>query len=103
MRPAGSRRLHLLRRWRARRGPSFSGRRHWVRRRRQRTLMEVARTPSSPPQENLGRELFPARQDSVLPGTVRTEQEEAEGDESARLAEELRAIARHAAELAEVR
>ena len=69
--------------------------------------MEVARmppmSPPSPPQENSGRELFPARQDSVLPGAVRTEQEEAEGDESARLAEELHATARRAEESAEER
>ena len=69
--------------------------------------MEVVRTPpasvSIPPPENPGRELFPPRQDPVLPGVVRAEQQEAEGDESARLAEELRATAHHAAESAEVR
>ena len=68
--------------------------------------MEVGQTPPasppSPPQENPGWELFPARQDPVLPGVVRAEQQEAEGDEPARLAEELRAAARRATESAEV-
>ena len=54
------------------------------------TPMEVAgmppASPLSPPQENLGRELFPPRQDPVLPGVVHAEQQETEGDESARLA-----------------
>ena len=39
--------------------------------------MEVARTPPmsppNPPQENSGRELFPARQDPILPGVVHVE------------------------------
>jgi len=69
--------------------------------------MEVARTPRasppSPPKENQGWELFPARQDPVLLVAVRAEQQEAEGDESARLAEELHAIARRAEESAEER
>ena len=69
--------------------------------------MEVVRTPPalppSPQQESPGRELFPARQDPVLPEAIHAEQEEAEGDESARLAEELRAVARRAAESADVR
>ena len=60
-------------------------------------------SPPSPPQENPGRELFLARQDPVLPRAIPAEQQEAEGDESAQLAEELQAAARHAAELAEVR
>ena len=58
--------------------------------------------PSSLPQETPSRELFPARQGPVLPGVLVVEEQEAEGDESARLAEELQAAARHAAESAEV-
>ena len=63
--------------------------------------MEVVRAlpalPSSPPLENSNRELFPTCQDPVAPGAVRSEQQEAEGDASARLAEELQAAARRAA------
>ena len=69
--------------------------------------MEVVQTPpasvSIPPPENLGRELFPIGRDPILPGADRVEQQESEGDELARLAEELRAATRRAAESAEVR
>ena len=54
------------------------------------------------PQETLSRELFPACQGPVLLGVLVVEEQEAEGDESARLAEELQAVARRAAESAEV-
>ena len=73
---------------------------------RKATPMGVAEVPpglSSPlPQETPSRELFPARQGPILPGVLVAEEQEAEGDEPARLAEELQAAARHAAELAEV-
>ena len=58
--------------------------------------------PSSLPQETPSRELFPARQGPVLPGVLVVEEQEAEGDESARLAEEIQAAARRAAKSAEV-
>ena len=58
--------------------------------------------PSSLPQETLSRELFPACQGPVLPGVLVVKEQEAEGDESARLAEDIQAAARRAAELAEV-
>ena len=61
--------------------------------------------PASPlplPQETPSRELFPARQGSVLPGVLVAKEQEAEGDESAGLAEELQAAARRAAESVEV-
>ena len=63
----------------------------------------VPHVPPSPlPQETLSRELFPARQGPVLPGVLVVEEQEAEGDEPARLAEELQAAARREAESAEV-
>ena len=40
-------------------------------------------SPSSPPLENPGRDLFPAGQDTVLPGADRTEQQEARREASA--------------------
>ena len=52
--------------------------------------------PLPRPQETPSRELFPARQGPVLPGVLVVEEQEAEGDESARLAEELQAAARRA-------
>ena len=58
--------------------------------------------PPPLPQVTPSRELFPARQGPVLPGVLVAEEQEAEGDESARLAEELQATARRAAESAEV-
>ena len=68
--------------------------------------MGVAKVPPAPPlplpQETLSRELYPACQGPVLPGVLVVEEKEAEGDESARLAEELQAAARRAAESAEV-
>ena len=54
------------------------------------------------PQETPSRELFPACRGPVLLGVLVVEEQEAEGDESARLAEELQAAARRAAESAEV-
>ena len=69
--------------------------------------MEVVQTPPasppSPPQENPGQELFPNGQDPILPEAGRTELQEAVGDESARLAEELHAAAHRAAESAKVK
>ena len=68
--------------------------------------MEVVRTlPTSLPSlplENLGRELFPIGRDPILPGQLRGAAG-GRGDESAKLAEELCAAARRAAESAEVR
>ena len=68
--------------------------------------MGVAEVPPLPPlplpQKTLSQELFPTRQGPVLPGVLVVEEQEAEGDESARLAEELQAAARCAAESAEV-
>ena len=53
-------------------------------------VAEVHPAPPSPlPQETPSRELFPARQGPILPGVLVVEEQEAEGDESARLAEEL--------------
>jgi hypothetical protein len=46
--------------------------------------------------------LFPAHQDPFLPGVLVAEEQEAEVDEPARMAEELQAAARRAAESAEV-
>jgi hypothetical protein len=66
-------------------------------------VAEVHPAPPPPlPQETLSRELFPARQGPVLPGILVAEGQEAEGDESARLAENFQAAARRAAESAEV-
>ena len=68
--------------------------------------MGVAEVPPTPPSslslETPSRELFPARQGPVLPGVLVVEEQEAEGDELARLVEELQAAARRAAESAEV-
>ena len=68
--------------------------------------MGVADVPPAPPlplsQETPSRELFPARHGPILPGVLVVVEQEAVGDESARLAEELQAAARRAAELAEV-
>jgi hypothetical protein len=68
---------------------------------------EGMRTPPallpSLPWENPGRELFPVGRDPILPEAGRAEQQEAEGDELARMAEELHAAARRAAESTEVR
>ena len=58
--------------------------------------------PLPRPQETPSRELFPALQDPVLPGVLVVKEQEAEGDESAGLAEELQAAARRAAESVEV-
>jgi hypothetical protein len=66
-------------------------------------VMETSPTsPSSPPLENPGRELFPAGQDPVLPGADRTEQQEAGREASAQLAEDLLAAAHRTKESAEV-
>ena len=66
-------------------------------------VAEVHPTPPPPlPQETPSRELFLARQGPILPRILVAEGQEAEGDESARLAEELQAAARRAAESAEV-
>ena len=66
-------------------------------------VAEVHPAPPPPlPQETPSRELFPARQGPVLLGILVAEGQEAEGDESARLAEELQAAARRAAESTEV-
>ena len=73
---------------------------------RKATPMGVAEVPpglSSPlPQETPSRELFPARQGPILPGVLVVVEQEAVGDESARLAEELQAAARRAVESVEV-
>ena len=59
-------------------------------------------SPSPLPQETPSRELFPAREGPVLPRILVAGEQEAEGDEPARLAEDLQASARRAAESAEV-
>ena len=68
--------------------------------------MEVAEVPPALPlplpQKTPSRELFPGCQGPVLPRVLVVEEQEAEGDESARLSEELQAAARRAAESAEV-
>ena len=68
--------------------------------------MGMAEVPPAPPlplpQETPSRELYPAHQGLVLPGVLVVEEQEAEGDDSARLAEELQAAARRATESAEV-
>ena len=46
--------------------------------------------PSPPPQENPSWELLPTRHDPILPEVIVAEEQEAKGDEPARLAEELR-------------
>ena len=53
-------------------------------------------------QKTLSRELFPGYQGPVLPRVLVVEEQEAEGDESARLAEEIQAATRRAAKSAEV-
>ena len=68
--------------------------------------MGVAEVPpallSALPQETPSRELFPTRQGPVLPRVLVVEEQEAEGDEPAKLAELLQAAALRAAESAEV-
>ena len=66
-------------------------------------VAEVPPAPTSPLlQETPSWGLFPAHQGLVLPRVLVAKEQEAEGDESARLAEELQAAARHAADSAEV-
>ena len=50
--------------------------------------------PLPRPQETLSRELFPAHQGPVLPGVLVAKEQDAEGDEPARLVKELQAAAR---------
>ena len=68
--------------------------------------MGVAKVPPALPlplpQKTPSWELFPVRQGPVLPGVLVLEEQEAEGHKSARLAEEIQAAARRAAESAEV-
>ena len=66
-------------------------------------VAEVPPAPPSPlPQETPSRELLPAHEGPILLRILVAEEQKAEGDEPARLAEELQAAARHAAESAEV-
>jgi len=73
---------------------------------RKAALMGVAVVPFVPPlprsQETPNRELFPAHQGPVLPGVLVAKEQDAEGDESAGLPEELQAAACRAVESAEV-